>query len=154
MGTTIEATTGLRKIVTILGYDIVGDIFEFLDIDTIMTLVDLADTVNDIVLYRNLVGTYWNWNRRRLAELAKSRVLQNLERCHHRAFAVFTKSTYVDSIFEYLSGGDIFNLKQTDILATYNKNEFIQQASKLSNIIEFGLQKGDEYLGVNSKESI
>jgi hypothetical protein len=144
----VEPVVMHQNFVSILGCDILSDIFEFLPGKPIRTLAVEAHDRGDIVSLRCIKDANKKWTRKRRADHEKSESILTDLHLSHFAMEVFTESTIVDNIFEYLSDDDISNLKQTDML-TYDdpkKNPFRLQYTKIHNTLEHRKKKLDKYL--------
>ena len=149
---TSEPVAMHQNFVSILGCDILCYIFEFLPGKTIRTLAAEAHNRGDIVSLRSIKDAHRKWTCKRCAYHERSKsIFTDLHRSH-LAFEVYTKSTVVDNIFEYLSDDDISNLKQTEMLTNgtykYTKNPFHLQFTKLINTLKHREKELDKYLNV------
>ena len=148
---TSEPVAMHQNFVSILGCDILCYIFEFLPGKIIRTLAAEAHNRGDIVSLRSIKDAHRKWTCKRCAYHERSKsIFTDLHRSH-LAFEVYTKSTVVDNIFEYLSDDDISSLKQTEMLSyKLTKNPFYLQYIKLINTFKHREKKLDEYLNVLS----
>jgi hypothetical protein len=136
-----------QNFVSILGCDILSYIFEFLPGKAIKTLAAEAHNRGDIVSLRSIKNANGKWTRKRRAYYEKIESIHTDLRRSHLAMEVFTESTVVDNIFEYLLDDGIYNLKQTDMLTyKFKKNPFHLQYIKLHNTLEDRKKKLDKYL--------
>jgi hypothetical protein len=137
----------MQNFVTILGCDILSDIFEYLTMDTIAAVQE-HNNKNDTDSLRSIMEATDNWSYKRRAYHEKTISLTALSISRYYACLVFaTESTIVDNIFEYLSDDDISNLKQTNMLSDDPpKNPFILPIMKLQNTVKHRNEKLTKYL--------
>ena len=145
-----EAPIAMLNIVPILGPDILGDIFEFLTLETIKTLaVEAARNKGDNVSLRSIEYAFDNWKRNRDTYFEELESIFDLGWSHLLALESIvtpSKSTVMDNISEYLSENDISNLKQTDMLSNdCKKNPLYLKFMKLKSSHDRGQEKLHEY---------
>ena len=133
---TAEAPVAMLNFAPILGPDILGDIFEFLTLETIKTLAVEARNKGDPVSLRSIKYALNNWKRNRVTYFEEMVSIFEFGVSHLLALKSIvtpSKSTVMDNIFEYLSENDISNLKQTDLLSDCKKNPLYLKFMKLKS---------------------
>ena len=152
-----EAPVAMLNIVSILGPDILGDIFDFLTLDTIIDFDTEARNKGDNVSLRSIEYAFDNWKRNRDTYVEEMESIFDLGLSHLLVLETIvtpSKSTVLDNIFEYLSENDISNLKQTDMLSDdCKKNPLYLKFMKIKSSSDRGMKKWDEYFDIDDADA-